>query len=139
MSDAIYRDESYQIVGACFEVYNQMGSGFLEAVYQECLAMEFAARGIDFKEKTRLNLNYKEHPIKQIYEPDFLCMGKIILEIKAAKAIADHHRAQIINYLKATGLQLGLLVNFGHHPKVEYERFVNVKAEETTNSANGRG
>jgi GxxExxY protein len=129
MSDVIYRDESYQIVGACFEVYNQMGSGFLEAVYQECLAMEFSTRGIGFTEKPRLKLNYKEHPLKQIYEPDFLCMGKIILEIKATKTLLDDHRAQVINYLKATGLQLGLLVNFGHHPKLEYERFVHVKAE----------
>ena len=120
----IYREESYQIVGACFEVYTEKGNGFLESVYQECLRKEFKLRGLDYKEKPKLRISYKSELLDQYYEPDFLCHGKIILEIKAVKQLSDEHRAQIINYLKATVLRLGLLVNFGHYPKVEHERFV---------------
>ncbi len=100
-------------------------NGFLEAVYQECLSMEFTEQGIPFVEKTRVRLDYKGRELRQTYEPDFLCFEKIIVEIKAVKRLADEHRAQVINYLKATGKQLGLLVNFGHYPKIEHERFVN--------------
>lgn len=121
----IFKDESYKIVGACFEVYKQKGNGFLEAVYQECMTMELAEQLIPFEEKPRLQLEYKGRPLKQRYEPDFLCFGEVILELKAVKQLTDEHRAQVINYLKATGKQLGLLVNFGHYPKIEHERFVN--------------
>ena len=120
----LYREESYQIVGACFEVYTEKGNGFLEAVYQECLRKEFKLRGLDYKEKPKLQISYKGEMLDQYYEPDFLCHGKIILEIKAVKQLSDEHRAQIINYLKATGLRLGLLVNFGHYPKMENKRFI---------------
>ena len=121
----VFKEESYQIIGACFEVYKEKGGGFLEAVYQECMAIEFGEQGIPFCEKPGLSLDYKGRDLKQTYEPDFLCFGEIILEIKAVKKLADEHRAQIINYLKATGKQLGLLVNFSHYPKIEHERFVN--------------
>ncbi len=112
-------------MGACFEVYKEKGNGFLEAVYQECLAIEFGEQQIPFEEKPKLRLEYKGRLLKQEYVPDFLCFGEIIVEIKAVKTLADEHRAQVINYLKSTGKQLGLLVNFGHYPKIEYERFVN--------------
>ena len=121
----VFRGESYRIVGACFEVYKEKGNGFLEAVYQECLAIEFADQGIPFVEKPRVQLGYKGRELKQEYQPDFLCFGKIIIEIKAVKRLTDEHRAQVINYLKATGKELGLLVSFGHYPKLEHERFVN--------------
>jgi GxxExxY protein len=121
----VFREESYKIIGACFEVYKDKGNGFLEAVYQECLSIEFAEQGISFVEKPRVRLDYKGRELRQTYEPDFLCFEKIILEIKAVKLLADEHRAQVINYLKATDMQLGLLVNFGHYPKIEHERFVN--------------
>ena len=121
----IFKEESYRIIGACFEVYKDKGSGFLEAVYQECLALEFTGQGIPFVEKPRLRLDYKGHELQQTYEPDFMCFDGIIVEIKAVKQLCDEHRAQAINYLKATGKQLGLLVNFGHYPKIEHERFVN--------------
>lgn len=124
-ANIVLKEESYQIIGACFEVYREKGSGFLESVYQECLALEFERQGIPYEEKPRLRLEYKGKPLKQEYQPDFLCFGEIIVEIKATKALADEHRAQVINYLKSTGKQLGLLVNFGHHPKIEHERFVN--------------
>ena len=121
----IFKEESYKIIGACFEVYKEKGNGFLEAVCQECLALEFARQGITFMEKPRLRLTYKGQELSQEYEPDFMCFNEIIVEIKAVKQLADEHRAQVINYLKATATQLGLLINFGHYPKIEQERFVN--------------
>jgi GxxExxY protein len=124
MAELIYKDESYRIMGACFEVYKEMGCGFLEAVYQECLEMEFTSQGIAFRPQFELALQYKGKTLKQVYIPDFLCWDKIIVEIKAVKELSPEHRAQVHNYLHATGYKLGLLVNFGHHPKVEYERIV---------------
>ena len=121
----VLKDESYRIVGACFEVYKEMGSGFLECVYQECLAIEMALQGIPHLEHPRVPLKYKRRPLSKEFVPDFLCFDAIIVEIKAVKEITPDWRAQIINYLNATGLQLGLLVNFGHHPGLEHERFVN--------------
>jgi GxxExxY protein len=121
----LFKEESYRIVGACFEVYKEKGNGFLEAVYQECLAIELAAQGIPFEQKPKLRLVYKGQQLQQAYEADFICFDEIIVEIKAAKHLTDEHRAQLINYLRATGKQLGLLINFGHYPKIEHERFVN--------------
>jgi GxxExxY protein len=120
----LFKEESYRIMGACFEVYKEKGCGFLEAVYQECLAMEFKSQKIPFAEKPLLGLAYKKQALQQTYEPDFLCFGEIIVEIKSARQLANEHRAQSLNYLKATGRSLALLVNFGHHPQLEYERFV---------------
>lgn len=125
MTDIVYKDESYRINGACYEVYRDKGHGFLEAVFQECLAIEFELVGVPYVEQPNVRIGYKGHLLKQGYVPDFVCYGKIIVELKAVKAIADEHRAQIINYLKRTGMQLGLLVNFGAYPTVEIERFVN--------------
>jgi GxxExxY protein len=127
MTDIIYREESYKIMGGCFEVYQEKGCGFLEAVYQECLEMEFQMQGILFVPKKPLALSYKGRALKQAYQPDFICLDKIILEIKAVSALADEHRAQVLNYLNATGFKLGLLVNFGHYPKVEWERIANTR------------
>jgi GxxExxY protein len=121
----IFKKESYSIIGACYEVYKEKGCGFLEAVYQECLALEFSGQGIPYVEKPRLRLWYKGRLLRQEYEADFLCYDKIIVEIKAVKLLTDEHRAQTINYLKATGMQLALLVNFSHFPGIESERYVN--------------
>jgi GxxExxY protein len=123
-SKIIYREESYQIMGACFEVYKEKGCGFVEPVYQECLEMEFGLQRILFLPQVGLALEYKGRPLKQKYVPDFVCLGKIILEIKAVSQLNDEHRAQVHNYLRATGHKLGLLVNFGHYPGVEHERIV---------------
>ena len=124
LESVLFRDESYAIQGAVFEVYREMGSGFLEAVYQECLALEFCRRKIPFAAQKDLPLVYKGERLQQIYRPDFVCFDKIIVEIKAAMALAPEHRAQLLNYLKATEFKLGLLVNFGHYPKVQMERLV---------------
>ena len=122
--ELLYKDESYAIIGACFEVYKEKGNGFVEPVYQECLELEFGFQKIPFCAQSTLRLNYKGVELRQRYIPDFLCYEKIIVEIKAVRQLTDEHRAQLLNYLKATGLRLGLLVNFGHHPKVEYERII---------------
>ncbi len=124
MAEIIYKDEAYKIIGACFEVYNEQGSGFVEPVYQECLEIELGLQGIPFQPQQQLELRYKGRLLKQKYIPDFLCYDKIVLEIKAVSALTDEHRAQVHNYLKATGYRLGLLVNFGHYPKLESERIV---------------
>jgi GxxExxY protein len=122
--ELLYKDESYAIIGACFEVYKEKGNGFVEPVYQECLELELTAQKILYTAQGALRLTYKGTELRQRYIPDFLCFDKIILEIKAVKQLTDEHRAQVLNYLKATGLRLGLLVNFGHYPKVEYERII---------------
>jgi GxxExxY protein len=124
MAEILFKDESYRIMGACFAVYKELGCGFLEAVYQESLEIEFGLQNIPFRSQVELALQYKGHPLKQVYVPDFLCFGQIVVEIKAIRALDDVHRAQVHNYLKATGCRLGLLVNFGHFPQVEYERIV---------------
>jgi GxxExxY protein len=125
MSKLISEDETFQIRGAVFEVYREMGCGFLEAVYQECLAKEMHLKQIPFVAQQELVLQYKGEPLEQKYKPDFICFDRIIVELKAVKELTAEHRAQIHNYLKATGLEVGLLVNFGHSPKVEIERIVN--------------
>ena len=122
--EIIYKEESYQIMGACFEVYTEKGSGFVEPVYHECLTIELSQQQIPFAEQPELQLSYKGKSLTQSYRPDFICFDKIILEIKAVSRLTDEHRAQVHNYLKATGFKLGLLVNFGGHPKVEWERIV---------------
>jgi len=124
MTEILFKDEAYKIVGACFEVYNEEGCGFVEPVYQECLEIELDLQGIPFQAQRQLQLSYKGRQLKQVYIPDFICFDQIIVEIKAVSKLTDEHRAQVHNYLKATGLRLGLLVNFGHHPKLEYERIV---------------
>ena len=124
MVELKFENESFKIRGACFEVYKEMGCGFLEAVYHECLTRELGKQGIPFVSQHTLNLIYKGETLSQTYKPDFICFEKIIVEIKAVKDLEDEHRAQIHNYLKATGFELGLLVNFGHFPKTEIERVV---------------
>jgi len=123
-TDLLYKDESYKIIGACFEVYRDKGCGFLEPVYQECMEIELRLQGMPFVAQQPLALEYKSCPLRSKYEPDFVCYEKIILELKAVVELNDEHRAQVYNYLKATGLKLGLLVNFGHYPKAQVERIV---------------
>lgn len=124
MNGLIYKEECYRIIGACFQVYKEKGCGFLEPVYQECLEMELGMQAIPFIGKPSFNLSYKGHPLRKTYEADLICFDKIIVELKAVSKLVDEHRAQVINYLNATGFELGILVNFGHHPKLEWERIV---------------
>jgi len=125
MSDKILnKDECYQIQGAVFEVYREMGCGFLEAVYQECMEKELRRRGIPFEAKRKVQVIYKGEVLEKTYEPDLICYEKIIVELKAVSELAAIHKAQVINYLKATRMRLGLLVNFGSYPKAEVERLI---------------
>ena len=109
----IYKEESYKIIGACMEVHNTLGCGFLEAVYQEALAIEFEKRGIPYIREAELNIEYKGIILSKKYNADFICYDKIIVETKALSELASTHQSQVINYLKATKLKLGILVNFG--------------------------
>jgi len=121
-SSFLYKEESYIIRGAIFEVYKEMGPGFLEAVYQECLTKEFILQNIPFHAQTQLHLNYKGERLQQTYRPDFICYDKIIIEIKGVKNLTPEHQAQLLNYMKATDIKLGFLANFGHYPQVEIKR-----------------
>jgi len=123
-SKILYADESYKIIGACFNVYNEMGNGFVEPVYQECLGIEFEFQIIPFTPQKKLQLKYRDRILRRTFKPDFICYDKIIVEIKAVSNLVDEHRSQVLNYLHATGFRLGILVNFGQYPKLEYERFV---------------
>ena len=134
MTEIIYKKESYAIVGACFEVYNDKGCGFLEPVYQECLAIEFDYQKIPAISKPLLTLSYRDRVLTQTYQADFVCYQKIVVELKAVENLCDEHRAQLLNYLNATGFELGLLINFGHYPKLEYERIAKTQASRTKKS-----
>jgi len=105
-------------------VYGEKGCGFTEPVYQECMEIELGHVGIPFVPKKKLYLTYRNQVLRQHFEPDFVCYERIILELKAVTDLNDEHRAQVYNYLKATGYQLGLLVNFGHYPKAQVERII---------------
>lgn len=109
----IFQAETEKIIGACFDVHRQLGPGFLEPVYQEALSIEFNNRLIPFDKEKKLELFYKGVKLDKFYVADFLCFGKIIVELKAVDSLIPEHTAQVLNYLKATGLRLGLLVNFG--------------------------
>jgi GxxExxY protein len=124
MADLTYADESYQIQGAIFEVYRTLGSGFLESVYQEALELELKARGIPFESQKELRISYKGQIMKQTYRADIVCYDKIILELKAVKALLPEHAAQLHNYLRATESKLGFLINFNAVPKIDIKRIV---------------
>jgi GxxExxY protein len=124
-SKLVYPEECYAIRGAVFEVYRELGNGFNEEVYQQCLERELAARRIPFDAKKELRIFYKGKPIEKTYIPDIICYDRIIVELKAVDKLANEHRAQIMNYLRLTKLRLGLLVNFGSYPKATIEHWAN--------------
>ena len=120
----VYKEEAYKITGAAFKVYNGLGHGFLEAVYQEALELEFQKQGIPYEREKELKIYYDGVELKQTYKADFVCFGKIIVELKAVSELDDAHRSQVYNYLHATGFKLGLLLNFGHVDELQHERIV---------------
>ena len=122
--DELFQQEGYNLMGAAFEVYNEKGSGFLEEVYHECLERELTRRSIDWSTKPTLLIYYKGQPLTRHYTPDLLVYSEIIAELKAIRALAPEHDAQLINYLKATGKRVGYLINFGSHPRLEWKRIV---------------
>jgi GxxExxY protein len=123
--DYLYSDETYKIRGAIYEVYKEIGCGFLEAVYQECLEIEFELQGIPFESQQELDIEYKGRLLEKKYVPDFICYNKIIVEIKAIKELTNENMAQVINYLNASDMELGLLVNFASYPKADIKRLIN--------------
>ncbi len=124
MTELLFKEEVYQIVGAAMAVYNELGWGYLEAVYHEALEIELRERGIPFDSHQELHILYKGKPLKRYYECDLLCYGAIMVELKTQAKLANPDRGQLLNYLKSTGLQLGLLFNFGNHEQLEWERWV---------------
>ncbi|MCB2212426.1 GxxExxY protein [bacterium] len=120
----LYQDESFLIRGAIIEVYKHLGAGFLESVYQEGLERELALQGIPFESQPQLQIQYKGDPLAHTFQPDFVCFGKIIVELKSVKALLPEHEAQLINYLRASGMRLGFLVNFSNVPQAKIKRFV---------------
>ncbi|MBP7865388.1 MAG: GxxExxY protein [Acidobacteria bacterium] len=124
MAELIYPEECYRIVGAAFEVYNRMGCGFLEAVYQECLEIEFKFQGIPHEVQPAFHPDYRGTQLRREFRPDFTCYGKILVEIKSVSELVDAHVSQALNALHAAKYRLGILLNFGHHPQLEYQRIV---------------
>ena len=122
-NNILYKEECYKIIGACMNVHKELGPGFLEAVYQESLAIEFLDQGIPFEKEKEIRIFYKDKLLDKCYKADFLCFGKIIVELKALSELSNDHISQILNYLKATKLQVGLLVNFGS-PSLVYKRLI---------------
>ncbi len=124
MGKLILENESYALRGAVFEVYRELGCGFLEAVYQKALEHEFSVQNIPFVAQPQLKVRYKDVWLDQVYIPDFICFDEIIIELKAVQELTPVFAAQLKNYLKATGLHVGFLVNFGSSPKAEITRIV---------------
>ena len=124
MAGIILGEESYAIVGAAIEVHRELGPGFLEAVYQEAIEIELTARDIPFEAQKRIRVRYKEHTLTRDYFADLVCYDQVIVEIKALSRLSGKEEAQTLNYLKATGFKLGILLNFGSHGKLEWTRLV---------------
>ena len=125
MAELLLRDEVYSIVGAAIEVHRELGPGFLEEVYQEALELEMSSRAIPFEAQKQLRIRYKGHVLDKMYFADFLCYGEIVVEIKALGHISGREHAQVLNYLKATGHRVGVLINFGSEGRLEWKRFIN--------------
>ena len=123
MVELLYREESYKIIGAAMEVHNELGAGFLESVYQEAFELELQSKSIPFEREALLNIYYKGKKMKKRYAADFVCYDKIVVELKALTELNNDHEGQVLNYLKTSGLKLGILINLGA-PSLQYKRLV---------------
>lgn len=124
MTDLMFGDETYAVIGAAIEVHRELGPGFLEKVYQEAMQLELSARKIPFEAEMQIDVSYKGNLLAQRYSADLVCFGKIVVELKSIKKLSKVEEAQIPNCLRATGSLVGLLFNFGSHGKLEYRSFV---------------
>ena len=125
MTQLILKDEVFAIIGAAIEVHRELGPGFLEAVYQEAMETELRARQIPFEAQKPIRVRYKERLLTNQYFADLVCFEQVIIELKALNRLSGNEEAQILNYLKATGFRLGLLINFGSHGRLEWKRYIN--------------
>ena len=125
MTEILLKDDVYQIIGCAFEVYNDLGAGFLEPIYQEAFERELTSQNIPFEAQKRLQIFYKGKPLTKEYIADLIVIGQIIIEIKAEDSLQPRDEAQLINYLKATHMRVGVLINFGAFPKLQWKRLVN--------------
>ena len=126
IKELLYEEETYKIIGACMKVHRNLGAGFLESVYQESLEKELAKQAIHFDRQVKLQLTYDGQPLKKYFIADFVCYEKILLEIKATSFLIKDFEAQTINYLKSTGLPVGMLINFGQQ-SLTWKRFINTR------------
>jgi len=124
MTDIIYKDEVYNIIGAAFQVYNELGAGFLESVYEEALTIELEENSIPYKTQVKLPVYYKGRLLQKEFFADLIIYDKIIVELKCVEKITTANEAQLLNYLKAINLKLGLLINFGNPEKLEWKRLI---------------
>ncbi len=124
MAELLCKDEVYAIIGAAIEVHRELGSGYLEAVYQEAMVLELTEHGVPFQSQKQLRISYKSRLLEKFYIADFVCYETIIVELKGQKQLTAIDEAQLLNYLKTTGLRVGVLVNFGSQHKLEWKRFV---------------
>jgi GxxExxY protein len=122
--ELILKDEVFAVVGTAMEVYNELGSGFLEAVYQEAMEIELLNRHIPFESQKKLQIQYKDKKLNKKYVADLICYNSVLIELKAVEKLSGKEESQIINYLKATGIKVGVLINFGSKNKLEWKRFV---------------
>jgi GxxExxY protein len=125
LTELILKEEVYSVVGAAVEVHKELGFGFLEAVYQEAMEIELRQRNIPFEAQRPLSILYKGQRLRKEYIADLICYGQIIVELKALEHLSGREEAQLLNYLKATGYRVRLLINFGNSPRLEWKRFVN--------------
>jgi GxxExxY protein len=123
MMSLVYEEETYKIIGACIEVHKNLGNGFLEAVYQEALEKEMELQNIPYEREKFIRINYKNIQLKKYYKTDFICFNKVVLELKALSCLSNDNDAQLLNYLKASGYKVGLLINFGKR-SLEHKRFI---------------
>ncbi len=126
MGKLLFEDETYKVIGACMAVHKILGAGFLESVYHEALEKEFEIQKVNFDSKKKLQVYYNDAPLKKYFIADFICFDKIVVEIKAASFLHKDTETQTINYLKSTGYQIGLLINFGQS-SLTWKRFINTK------------
>jgi GxxExxY protein len=124
MTELLYKTETFAVLGAAIEVHREFGSGFLEAVYQEAMEIELEDRKIPFEPRKGLTINYKGRLLRKAYEADMVCYAKIIVELKALDRLSGKEESQILHYLKASGMRVGLLINFGSHGRLEWKRYI---------------
>ena len=124
MNELIFKEEVYRVVGAALEVYNELGSGFLESVYQEAIELELASANIPFQSQVPLRIKYKDQVLKKQFIADLICFGAVLVELRAIDQITKREEAQILNYLRATGLRVAVVINIGDPGRLDWKRLI---------------